>query len=59
MSCQESFLSVAITLIFRITTAGIDSLLSPIAETPIVARLSATALRVTLRMFPNRSIFPL
>src|SRR5438093_5202221 len=51
--------SVLMTSAPLMTTIGIDSLLSPITNTPIVARQSAVDLKVTLNFFPKRSFLPL
>ena len=43
---------VSLTFAPLMTTSGIDSLLSPIINTPIVAKQSAVALKVTFSFFP-------
>src|SRR3954451_15998903 len=53
MSRQDRSLSVRFIWAPLIITAGIDSSLSPIIITPIVAKSSAIAFIVTLNTFPN------
>src|SRR5215217_8093190 len=59
ISFHENLLFDQTTIAPLTTAAGVDSLLSPITATPIVASPSATALNVTLRTLPNKSLRPL
>src|SRR5215211_4680795 len=59
ISFHENLLFDQTTFAPLTTAAGVDSSLSPITATPIVASPSATALNVTLRTLPNKSRRPL
>src|SRR5215212_2977923 len=59
ISFHENLLFDQTTFAALTTAAGVDSSLSPITATPIVASPSATALNVTLRTLPNKSRRPL